>query len=201
MDSTAFDGLTRVLAGGMSRRGMTRTLGGLALGILALGPHPADAKKGGKKKSKKKSKNKGRAGQGQDPNSPQSPESPPPPPPPPPDPTCSDGIKNANETDIDCGGGTCPRCTFGKTCTSRGDCLSAFCSAGACQACVNNIVDCGLDTDGTQCACRDTVAGGKICTKQNCRFLAGGTCGQCVGGEQCSPAGAGNVECCQPCGA
>jgi hypothetical protein len=47
--------------------------------------------------------------------------------------SCSDGIKNGAETDIDCGGGACATCTNGKTCSANTDCASAYCSAGACQ--------------------------------------------------------------------
>ena len=118
---------------------------------------------------------------------------------PPPSP-CTNGVKDGSETDVDCGGGTCPRCAIGKTCASRNDCASARCVVTTCAACVNNITDCGLDTDGTQCACRESAAGPRICTKSLCRFLPGGTCASCVAGEQCTVAG-GGIECCLPCGA
>ena len=196
MDSTAFDGLTRVLASDTTRRNMTRVLGGFVLGILALGPLPGDAKKGGKKR-KKKSKKRGGNEQDTNTNTPQSPSSPPPPPPP--SPTCSDGITNGGETDVDCGGGTCPRCAAGKTCANRNDCTTALCTGGTCQQCVA-ASDCGTDSDGSMCACRDSAAGTRICTKLNGRFIAGGTCADCVAGEQCTlpPGGA---ECLFSCGA
>jgi len=44
---------------------------------------------------------------------------------------CTDGIKNGQETDIDCGG-TCPRCTGGRTCAADTDCLVGGCSLGKC---------------------------------------------------------------------
>jgi hypothetical protein len=114
--------------------------------------------------------------------------------------TCSDGIKNGTETDVDCGGSTCPRCAIGKTCTSRNDCASARCAGGTCQTCTDPNTDCGTDTGGGMCACRESVAGPRICTKITCRFLMGGTCASCVAGEQCTVAG-GGIECCLPCGA
>src|SRR5688572_1830554 len=40
------------------------------------------------------------------------------------EPTCSDGIKNRDESDIDCGGVYCPECADGKTCTSDANCQS-----------------------------------------------------------------------------
>jgi hypothetical protein len=45
MDSARFDALARSLSEGMTRRGLTRLLGGLTLGLL--GPLPVAAKKGG----------------------------------------------------------------------------------------------------------------------------------------------------------
>ena len=48
-------------------------------------------------------------------------------------PTCSDGDKNQDETDIDCGGGSCPRCPDSKTCNIPSDCVSGVCSSGVCQ--------------------------------------------------------------------
>jgi hypothetical protein len=47
-------------------------------------------------------------------------------------PTCSDMVKNASETDTDCGGGTCPACAVGKACMVNSDCAGLM-------ACVNNI--------------------------------------------------------------
>lgn len=38
--------------------------------------------------------------------------------------TCTDGIKNGTETDVDCGGGTCPKCGVGRTCATPSDCQS-----------------------------------------------------------------------------
>src|SRR5258707_2062246 len=39
-------------------------------------------------------------------------------------PSCADGIKNGNETDVDCGGGACPPCAPGKQSNCRSDCGS-----------------------------------------------------------------------------
>lgn len=50
-------------------------------------------------------------------------------------PSCSDGIKNGGETDVDCGGATaCPRCGTGKMCVAGSDCVSGVCQGGMCQA-------------------------------------------------------------------
>ena len=47
--------------------------------------------------------------------------------------TCTDGIKNASETDVDCGGPVCPRCITSRSCGVNNDCLSGFCTGGVCQ--------------------------------------------------------------------
>ncbi len=49
-------------------------------------------------------------------------------------PDCGDGVENANETDIDCGGGTCDDCGSGKKCKANSDCTSNDCSGGVCQS-------------------------------------------------------------------
>ena len=59
--------------------------------------------------------------------------------------------------------------------------------------------ECGVDTDGSMCACRQNTANQGICTKINGRFLATGTCADCQGAEQCIPVVSGGVECILPC--
>jgi hypothetical protein len=119
-----------------------------------------------------------------------------------PPPSCTDGIQNGSETDVDCGGGTCPRCGIDKTCRSRDDCASALCleidGSNVCGACAF-AADCGVDADGSMCACRDNAANERVCTKINGRFIPDGTCADCRAGEQCTllPGGA---ECLLPCG-
>jgi hypothetical protein len=47
-------------------------------------------------------------------------------------PSCSDGMKNGTETDIDCGGG-CAGCATGKMCTAPADCAAgASCTGNVC---------------------------------------------------------------------
>jgi hypothetical protein len=45
---------------------------------------------------------------------------------------CADGVKNGDETDVDCGGTTCAKCKDGSACVLAADCSSATCSAGTC---------------------------------------------------------------------
>ena len=46
--------------------------------------------------------------------------------------SCGDGIKNQDETDIDCGGITCPKCGDTKGCNQSSDCISGFCNNHIC---------------------------------------------------------------------
>jgi hypothetical protein len=48
-------------------------------------------------------------------------------------PTCTDGVRNGTETDVDCGGSVCAACAPGQTCSAPGDCQSASCSQGRCD--------------------------------------------------------------------
>lgn len=52
-----------------------------------------------------------------------------------PPPTCTDAAKNGSETDVDCGGATCPKCGLGGKCTAASDCASGACLGGACVEC------------------------------------------------------------------
>lgn len=48
-------------------------------------------------------------------------------------PSPTDGVKNGDETDVDCGGATAPKCAAGKACSAHGDCTSGACPAGLCS--------------------------------------------------------------------
>lgn len=47
--------------------------------------------------------------------------------------TCYDGLQNADETDVDCGGVCLAKCGVGKRCLSDKDCASQLCEEGACK--------------------------------------------------------------------
>jgi hypothetical protein len=183
MDANRFDSLTRSLsAAGSRRRALALAVSGALAPLVGLGETDArsklkKSKKIDNKKRRKKCIKKAKGASN----------------------ACQDKKKNGSESDIDCGG-TCPRCAVGKTCNSRADCTSARCDGGTCTSCALN-TDCGLDTDGNTCFCRPTEAGEKFCTRQLCKFFMGGTCADCLPGEQCLVAGAGaDRECCIPCG-
>src|SRR5438094_215047 len=47
-------------------------------------------------------------------------------------PYCFDGVKDGDESDVDCGGDACAaRCTTGQTCSVHADCASGFCDYGS----------------------------------------------------------------------
>lgn len=48
-------------------------------------------------------------------------------------PTCSDGVMNEDETDVDCGGSRCPKCANTKACNNGSDCMSGICNASVCE--------------------------------------------------------------------
>ncbi len=45
---------------------------------------------------------------------------------------CTDGVRNGQETDVDCGGPVCGSCPDGSMCLTDFDCLSGACESGVC---------------------------------------------------------------------
>lgn len=82
--------------------------------------------------------------------------------------TCTDGTKNQDETDVDCGGKICPKCASGKTCYITADCISQTCMGGICIA----------PTTGT---CNDGIQNQDE-TAVDC---GGATCNACGIGKTC----------------
>ena len=100
--------------------------------------------------------------------------------------SCTDAVKNGDETDVDCGGPACNGCALGQSCGSADDCAEGACIGGTCQAlpatCTDGMkgetetdVDCG----GMACpACAD----GKGCSvNSDCQSSA------CKGGKCAAP--------------
>jgi hypothetical protein len=56
--------------------------------------------------------------------------------------SCTDETRNGKETDLDCGGGTCPACPNGKRCLAGSDCSSNACVSGTCRECVPGATKC-----------------------------------------------------------
>lgn len=71
--------------------------------------------------------------------------------------SCTDGVKNGLESDIDCGG-DCPTCAEEKACIGPHDCVSGVCTVlGVCRAAtcsdgVKNGDETDVDCGGRQCA-------------------------------------------------
>ena len=42
--------------------------------------------------------------------------------------SCNDQVKNGEETAVDCGGSTCPKCEAGLACNTDSDCASLNCN-------------------------------------------------------------------------
>jgi hypothetical protein len=98
--------------------------------------------------------------------------------------TCNDGIKDGNETDVDCGG-SCPGCPNSEDCNVGGDCQSGYCNSGKCAAC---------SSDGN-------CASGNYCNSGSCS-AAQATGQACTGGDgtQCSSGNCVDGFCCDmPC--
>jgi hypothetical protein len=70
-----------------------------------------------------------------------------------PAPTCTDGLQNQGEADTDCGGGVCPNCPVGSTCTQNSDCSSLNCVGGMCQPPVNPCTNGMQDGDESDVDC------------------------------------------------
>jgi len=90
---------------------------------------------------------------------------------------CSDGIQNAEETDIDCGGRCDANCLYGEGCNVPADCESNYCIGGTGEAtcgCADDN-DCGGDVCDTashfcqQCNLDTDCAGyGDACYPESC---------------------------------
>jgi hypothetical protein len=82
-------------------------------------------------------------------------------------PSCTDGVQDGAESDVDCGGGTCPPCAVGKMCLIDADCASGACDVTS-FTCTENLCSDHLK-DGTE-------------TDVDC---GGGTCPGCGAGKMC----------------
>jgi hypothetical protein len=197
MDAIGFDTLTRTLTDTRSRRGSLASLLGGALGLFGLTQAEAKKKKRPCPPCKKRRKGKCKATL--------------------PDgtacasgtcqrgscvaPSCRDGTRNGNETDIDCGGGSCPRCINGQSCFTRNDCAGAYCLDTVCQECLTD-VQCPNDAHG-QCSCQvlaEQPVVKRACVNWSQAHPVKPTCAECPPGTTCVQS-AGGVECPKPCGA
>jgi hypothetical protein len=97
------------------------------------------------------------------------------------EPAKDDGVKNGDESDVDCGGANAPPCSADKTCNAPGDCLSRNCVAGKCVASsdsdgVQNGNETGVDCGGPNA--KPCAAGGGCVAATDCesKVCTGGKC-------------------------
>ncbi|HEY0464508.1 MAG TPA: hypothetical protein VGC79_09880, partial [Polyangiaceae bacterium] len=99
------------------------------------------------------------------------------------EPTCTDKVKNGDETAIDCGG-SCDPCDLGKACSMNDDCDGNYCRDGVCSDhCVSGVTendetdqDCGGSCD--KCAdklhclaatdCQSLICSNNACVVPTC---------------------------------
>jgi hypothetical protein len=112
---------------------------------------------------------------------------------------CDDGMKNGDETDVDCGGTNCPKCPQGKTCQIGGDCTSTFCTDGVCcgEACTEVCYSCAAAGSVGECIPVDKYgedpsygvgetclqADGLSCGLNGCKKAVGV---ECMGNAECA---------------
>jgi Cys-rich repeat protein len=92
---------------------------------------------------------------------------------------CNDTTKNGAETDVDCGGTTCPKCAAGKACLGDGDCVSATCTNHVCAATCADLAKDGQETDVDCGGACPACASGKHCgANADCQSgkCSAGTC-------------------------
>ncbi|MEO8185465.1 MAG: hypothetical protein ABI895_42190 [Deltaproteobacteria bacterium] len=129
--------------------------------------------------------------------------------------TCSDGIVNQGESDVDCAGECAARCAEGDDCRSSTDCTTGLfcppttqrCAPPSCQDGLPNGSETGLDCGGTcaGCAAGNACRAASDCATGICRdgscatpscddltrnqdetdIDCGGVCGPCAPGRAC----------------
>ncbi len=122
---------------------------------------------------------------------------------------CGNGVKDADETDVDCGGACGSTCEVGELCADDGDCITLTCDGTACipdPACSDGMkgpgetdVDCGGPC-GPTCETDEACVQGLDCISDFCE-LSSSTCQEpsCTDGEQNGDET--DVDCGGACGA
>ena len=104
-------------------------------------------------------------------------------------PSCSDGLHNGDETDVDCGGAVCgTACGDGLACGSSSDCTSRVCAGGVCVApsCSDGVRNGG--EAGVDCGAVCVAGAGSACSAgTGCTTHADCASGVCHGGVCVSP--------------
>lgn len=79
----------------------------------------------------------------------------------------ADGLKNGDETDVDCGGTKSPACAEGKGCLMGADCIDVVCQGGVCQPPTSTDGVRNGDETGTDCG-GSTTSAPKCPTGEGC---------------------------------
>jgi hypothetical protein len=121
---------------------------------------------------------------------------------------CANLQQDGVETDVDCGGQSCPGCATGLKCKGDTDCVSAYCNDGMCAraSCVDKVknlnetdVDCG-GTDCPPCAVGKSCKAFSDCQQQSC---TAGKCQPQTCDDHFQGPGETDVDCggtsCAPC--
>lgn len=115
--------------------------------------------------------------------------------------SCQDGLRNQNESAVDCGG-SCGKCPVSTACNQNSDCATNICAANICtqsSSCDNMVKDgdeSDVDCGGT---CGSRCEQGKACTQtSDCLATAtcdNGFCGPIACENMIKDAGEGDVDC------
>ena len=118
----------------------------------------------------------------------------------------TDGAKNGDETDIDCGGSKAPKCVDGKACEVGADCTNAICTAKKCASPSptdgakngdETDVDCG-GTKAPKCAVAKSCATNGDCASDACSYekkcVAFMGCTAHFGGDTCGAGETGAAD-------
>jgi len=116
-------------------------------------------------------------------------------------PSCTDGVRNGTETDVDCGG-SCPPCALGKSCSVAADCATGDnCVGGTCST--ETDVGCGGPT-APACGTGETCKVASDCVSLDCSagkcLAASATDGIQNEGETDVDCGGPNAPGCMPGG-
>ena len=137
--------------------------------------------------------------------------------------SCTDSIKNQDETDIDCGGSKCSKCSNSKKCLAASDCQSSNCVNGLCQPivycgdgscngnenCSSCPGDCGVCPvvcgnakceSGESCSSCSSDCGACQTNQSISKVCGDGVCGGNANGETCSTCLQDCGQCKQVCG-
>lgn len=107
--------------------------------------------------------------------------------------SCDDGLRNQDESDVDCGGALCEACTEGQACAQDGDCDTGVCTLGECMLCRAGSFGC---FGNWVRVCADDESSWE--DVEHCDAIAGSTCsaeaGACVaatplGNDNTNPTG------------